>query len=225
MRKLLMAFIACVALMAWTSSAWAIIFSYSVDVGAGFGVPVDVFAAGNTSALRIAPNSGVLNVGATPIDLDVADLFLDTDNPIGGATDTISDVRLYTVRVYDTAVFGVGNFADWTQTVDLTISSIQEGSASGVLNAPIVVAPGWQMVGLSPVAITFKSFDFPGAPQALPGGGVIINPNTGFPYAYEGVGAKTDLVVSVPEPGVLALLVGVAVPASLFGLRRSRRAR
>jgi len=218
MKKLVMPLLMALFMAGW-SSARALVVNYTVDVGSGFGVPVT--STVGQSVLVTEPMSGVLDIGPAPNDLDVVTLYLGTNRTSG--LDTINEVRNYRIRIFlgDTPPADVESpdvsYVDWVQSMDFTVRT-RRFVAEGVLNAPITLAPvGPQMLDGVPITLMFKSFDFPGAPQFVGGLGV-----TG--KNYEGVGAKTDLITSpVPEPGAFALLLGAAVPATLFGLRRRAR--
>jgi hypothetical protein len=199
--------------------------SYSVDAGAGFATNLTDTSGSGDTILTTIPNVGVLDTSFGPVDFDVVQYVLDTIRTSSQTPESIVVSHSYTVRFIlgdynvlglDPAngFLGASETLDFTQTVDYTISNIRQNSAT---NSPVVVnfvGPTSGMLGTVPVSISFVSLDVPGAPQASP----LLPPGT-----FESIGAKTDRVTSVPEPGAMALLFASAIPVTMIR-RRARKA-
>jgi hypothetical protein len=244
MKKLLLSMSA-VALMAGVSlSANALSLVYTVDVGAGFGMMSAPNVSGQSEIVNV-PSSGFLNIVGSFVDFDVInDIVLGTDRGPNDPTDTITENFTYRIRVAEAGVIGntvalglepAGNngvtFAEFTQVGSYTLSNIRAGSVTGTFNTlfggdiddTLNPAAGEQsqatafLPGFGDITVAFKSFDFPGAPQAVPPTGGITA------RQFEGVGGVTDRLIAVPEPGSVALLGGMLISGSAFLLRRRRR--
>lgn len=225
MRRFAAVFLAALLFLAVSMSARAVIVSYAVDVGGGgfgplfpFVTPLAQSTLGQ-SALGYVPFAGVLNVPQSEIDLDIASVFLGTNQAITAPADSITDTRNYTIRIVLGPNFldPTAPFIDLTQTTTISETDVRQGSSVGHLLFLSGPTPADFMLDGIPFHVAFKSFDFPGAPQDVGGLGV-----TGL--TYEGAGGKTDMISSVPEPGSLGMLLGSGFAGSLFFIRRRRRA-
>jgi len=237
MKNLFMSLSAALLLSGASLSANAITFLYSVsaDGGASFGPSTfKTFPStniGGLSSLEITPKSGFLNVTASAVDLDVdVSTALITPRPINDpATDTIVanfDFRVRIADLADGATFAdlesgapTKPFVQFSQTGQFTLSNIKEGSVSSIFDtAPFGGNFGFTNTSAqtlflngSPITLSFKSFDFPGAPQFD-----VLNGD------FRGFGAITDTLAAVPEPGSVALFAGLMISGSSMFLRRRK---
>jgi hypothetical protein len=222
MGKHLSLFLAGAFLAGTLANAKAVIVNYAVapngDLAFGTTVVIPADGATGTTDLLIVPSSGVLDCGASPIEMDVATLFLDTDldifTPTAG-TDTVTVDKTFRIRL---DADGVGPLlpTDWFQDIEFNITQIKEGSAVSTLTKNLFdnafVSQTKFVDGIGDVTLFVGTFDDLGAPQDDPSA-------TRF---FRGTGAITDRIVCVPEPGTLTLLAGALIAGPML-LRRRRR--
>lgn len=188
-------------------------------------------------------NGNVINPLGTPTSMDALGFAVFNDTlQYGGALQAGYKAR-YIFHV-DGINSGLGALADLGVTVDANPGDLFFSTTSGPFTADWVTKD-YDINGITPqhinvqfsdqVALTPADFtdgqtytgtsDF-GSTLTLTGVQVVDaggTPVSGWTVT-SGSGTNYPLAVSTPEPGVIALLMGLGVPASLLALRRRRAA-
>lgn len=231
MRKLLSSLFLAGLMFGAVAGAGAVTLSYQTDVGAGFLTDqFNLFGAKSELDTFRALNGSV--DASTPNNINVS-----TYNALSNATTTADNASIpfqYTVRVWNGADFGTDFGGDPNDFVDFTLKAhidavnykVGSGTGSLLLGAGDLgfsgVLTGFTADTNTKVTLKFVSFDNVDAIQKVPGFGNSFILYQGQSSVNGNIGSMTFELASVPEPGSVAMLLGMSVPCLLLTSRRLR---
>ncbi|HSV75131.1 MAG TPA: hypothetical protein VLH79_15340 [Chthonomonadales bacterium] len=227
MRRLVMSLLAAASLMALVPAQAAII-SYTVHTGTGFDVPVSDCSGSTNPVVGAEPLSGFQRPGPGQ-SADMGGITrVPGEDVVAGSGGKANHVRTHAIRSFlsfdptDEWAEGANHIAS-TPSMILIASRTKAGVATTTMNSVALAPPGPRYPrdftrDLVPIVLQFDTYDHAGAPR-FPSGPGRTSGND------KDVGARSDMATSPdPEPGAYALLIGAAVPLTLFSMRfRHRR--